>query len=370
MPLARDPKPGKRLHVKGRTLPFSMWPVGRGIRRYGLSDYLFAKSQWAVVHGAVEAHTDESRRPEATAFLDQARSFFEAANDRTVAATPLLLYYAFLNLAKAFILASGFEGSLDQAMHGLKDSPGPAGEIEGASVVVKKGGTSIFPLYASALELPVPTNNATYSVTELMAQVVVGHRLWREAGKKERFVDLKEIGFFHDVSEGPGHAWLRLHISRGDLNRFDITQKRLVAEGQLSGKFERIKNPDPDQLWFEQLKPTAYGHRAADVLKDVVRSVRPLLWRIATSMPPYRHYYVHLTPPNKASERLPQLLSLYMLFFYFGSVTRYRPHVFEQIVSGAYGPFVQEFMASQADQLLYLLATEICQREVAKPALI
>jgi hypothetical protein len=33
-------------------------------------------------------------------------------------------------------------------------------------------------------------------------------------------------------------------------------------------------------------------------------------------------------------------------------------------------PFVDEFMASQPDQLLYLLASEICAREVAKPALI
>lgn len=59
-----------------------------------------------------------------------------------------------------------------------------------------------------------------------------------------------------------------------------------------------------------------------------------------------------------------------MLFFYFGSVTRYRPHVFDDILKSTYGPFVREFIASQPDQLLYLLATEICEREVAKPALI
>jgi hypothetical protein len=31
-----------------------MWPVGKGIRRYGVSDYLFAKTPWAVVQGALE----------------------------------------------------------------------------------------------------------------------------------------------------------------------------------------------------------------------------------------------------------------------------------------------------------------------------
>jgi hypothetical protein len=203
-----------------------------------------------------------------------------------------------------------------------------------------------------------------------MAQVVVGHRLWREAGKKERFVALHDIQFFHDVSEGPGNAWVRLYISRGDLTRFDISQKALVIEGRLADMFEKVKCDDPDLLCFEQANPTPYGHRASAVLKAVVESVRPIRWRSATSMPPYRLYYLHLTPPEHEGQRLPQLLSLYLLFFYFGSVTRYRPHIFDQILKSKYGPFVREFIASQPDQLIYLLASEICQREVAKPALI
>jgi hypothetical protein len=90
MTLPRDPRAGKRLDVEGRPLPFSLWPVGKGIRRYGLSDYLFAKSPWAVVRGAVEARIKQARRAEAIAFLDQAQSLFEASEQRLVAATPLL----------------------------------------------------------------------------------------------------------------------------------------------------------------------------------------------------------------------------------------------------------------------------------------
>ena len=349
-----------------------MWPVGRGIRRYGLSDYLFAKSPWAVVQGAIEVRTAASRRAEAVAFLEQSRSFFDAAQDRDVAAAPLLLYYAFLNLAKAFALSSGVAPSLAEAMHGLKDEPGSKDdEIGTAAVAIKSGGTkpNVFPLYAQSLGLSVPANHSSFSVTELMAQVVVGHRLWREAGKKERFVALENIGFFHDAPTG-GSAWIRIAVSRGDLSRFDITQTKLMAQGQLDGLFDKVESEDPDLLCFEQTTPIAYHHRAADELKRVVAAVRPVLWRSATSMPPYRHYYVHLTPQSKVSERLPQLLSLYLLFFYFGSVTRYRPHVFDSILDSEYGPFVREFMASQPDQLLYLLATEICEREVARPALI
>lgn len=290
-----------------------MWPVGRGIRRYGLSDYLFAKSPWAVVQGAIETRTPRGRQAEALAFLEQARGFFDAAHDRTVASTPLILYYAFLNLAKALVLASGHTGSLGRAMHGLKDEPGQTGqEITGASVVVKTAGNdpSVFPLYAAALGVPAPANNDTFAVTELMAQVVVGHRLWREVGKKERFVALDGIRFYHDTPTGPGNVWLRLYIQRGDLSRFGITHKRALAESALTGTFDWVKSEADDVLCLEQLAPVAYSHRAADVIKDVVETARPHLWRSATSMPPYRHYYVHLSPPPRQQERLPQLLSL------------------------------------------------------------
>ena len=192
--------------------------------------HCFAKSPWAVVQGAIEARTPRGRLAEALAFLQQSRGFFDAAHDRTVAATPLILYYSFLNLAKALVLASGHAGSLDRAMHGLKDDPGATGdEITGASVIVKTAGRdpSIFPLYATALGLTPPANNSTYSVTELMAQVVVGHRLWREVGNKERFVALDDIRFYHDPPTGAGDVWLRLYFQRGDLTRFGITQIQL-----------------------------------------------------------------------------------------------------------------------------------------------
>lgn len=155
VPPIADPRPGQLLYVKGRPLPFSMWPVGRGIRRYGLSDYLFAKSPWAVVRGAIESHAPTARVREASAFLDQAQSFFDAAQSREPSFTPLLFYYSFMNLAKAFILAKGLATSLDRARHGLMDGRGPGTtELDAAQVVVKNPSSdiNIFPLLARALE--------------------------------------------------------------------------------------------------------------------------------------------------------------------------------------------------------------------------
>jgi hypothetical protein len=353
-----------------------MWPTGRGIRRYGLSNYLFAKSPWAVLAGAVEKGAERARRAEGQAFLAQAQSFFEAAQSRQPASTPLLFYYAFLNLAKAFLVSTKIQQSLDVATHGLSVPPPTAGaaELDTAEVVVKSSGSkpSIFPLLVRALGFTSPSHNSAFPVSALFPQVVIGHRLWREGDVRntERYVTLERVQFVHDRTQGPGEVWLRFDIKRGDLTRFNITQTDFVRNGQLTDLFERVKAENADELTYEQVHPVAFGHRAADELWRVVNLVRPVLWRSATSIPPYRRYYVHLTEAAQDATRLPQLVGLYMLFFYFGSVTRYRPHVLDEVLNGPYGPFVREFFVSQPDQLLYLLAGEICQREIAKPALI
>ncbi len=81
----------------------------------------------------------------------------------------------------------------------------------------------------------------------------------------------------------------------------------------------------------------------------------------------YRKYYVHLTPQEGL--RLSQLLSLWALLFHYGSMVRYQPHVFAAMTRDRFGAFIREFVAAQPEQLLYLLASEMCQSEVAKPAI-
>lgn len=374
VPPLPDPRLGFPVRVKGRTLAFSMWPVERSTRRFGLTDYLFAKNPWPIIADAVAERAPASARAQASAFVEQARSFYEAAQPRTLAATPLLFYYAFMNLAKAIVLADGATRTMDGARHGLWDRPPAAGrsEIGGARVTVMDTGhdPNIFPMLGRALGLAVPGSGIDFAVTDLLPQVVVGHRIWREAGGRERFVALEKISFFQDVTEGPGNLWLRLEVNAGDLSRYRISKGTFLSEGRLVSRFRAVRPEEVDVLVFEQTVPVHYTHRATDELQNAVDGVRDLFWRSATSIPPYRHYYVHLTPAAASASRLPQLLSLYMLFFYFGSVTRYRPHVFDELVKSAYGPFIREFIESQPDQLLYLLASEVRRREVAKPALI
>jgi YaaC-like Protein len=375
--MSRLPQPltGQVLAAKGRALPFSFFPVTRNTRRFGLYDAVFAVNPWSVVRGAVSIELPVASQPEALAFLRQAEDFYRAAS-AGLSTNPLLLYYAFLNLGKALIRVRGYAGSLDQAMHGLKENTAPGGtELEDSNVIAKDGGsaTNVYPELIQRLGYGRPRNNDSYPVAELLPQVVVGHRIWRETATahRERFIDLKHIQFIDNREER--RLWLRMFLSRGDLSRYSVTRSRLLAEGHLAGMFREVDAtpiaPSDDLVCLEQQTPLSYTGRPTDVVADLVASVRPQLWRIISAIPgaAYRRYYLHMTPPGQL--RLPQLASLWALFYYLGSVVRYRPHLFDELLRSPNGAFISEFISAQADQMLYLLASEFCQREIARPAI-
>jgi YaaC-like Protein len=58
---------------------------------------------------------------------------------------------------------------------------------------------------------------------------------------------------------------------------------------------------------------------------------------------------------------------MWATLFYLGSVVRYRPHTFEEMIASPFGPFITEFISAQPEQMLYMLASEMCAREIHSP---
>jgi len=169
--------------------------------------------------------------------------------------------------------------------------------------------------------------------------------------------------------------WLRLWLRIGDLSRYNLSRAKVIREGGLTGLFAEVDahplTDDPEQLCFEQLAPVPYTGRPTDVAQSLVDACRPWLWRIITADPTdgYRRYYLHLTPATE-QYRQPQIASMWMLIYFFGSVVRYRPHAFAEMTRGRFGAWINDFVAAQPEQLLFMLASEIRQREIARPAIV
>jgi YaaC-like Protein len=368
LPAARD---GETLSIKGRDVAFSFFPVRFRDRGWTLSDTVFAVSPWAVMQGEIDSRLDGEAHEESTAFLNQSRDFYVTASER-LSANPLLFYYAFLNLGKALLRVRGLDASLDHAHHGLGvrnlSEAGSTPEVAAVRVREDEDKVYVFPELFGLIEDQRFRNGHELPVDDLLSQVVVGHRQWRDASdREERFIVVTDAELMHDRSTKS--LWVRLFIDPQDLSRYEFSVQRVVRDGRLAGLFRHVQSPTPDRECLELIETAEYPTDPADGLAPLVARARPALWRIASALPggAYRRYYLHLTP--EGVERATQLSALWALWFYFGSVVRYRPHSFDRMIAGRYGAYLTEFVAAQPEQLLYLLASELCQREVAKPAI-
>jgi hypothetical protein len=296
------------------------------------------------------------------------------------AARPLALYYSYMNLAKVFCLTRGARATFNQAKHGLSER-------------LASGGQELADAYLVAD--PIPVNNAKamnfgefmrtltgtglavqtrYDMPALLPQIVPGHRLWARAVRKsERFIALHDTQFWQDHE---AHTlWLRLYLIRDDLSRLNVSHHRLLTESGLGSDFREVDCDETYQgrplVCVEQIVATNYGgNHPADILQTLVNLVRSKLWATVSTVPPYRRYYVYLCPPNEVGFLLPQLLSIYAVTFYLGSITRYRPHHYDALAGSSFGPRIIDFVTGQPLQFLYLMASEFACQDVTKPSIL
>lgn len=377
MPQLSHARNGHRVQVKGRTVEFSFWPTRPGRRHRGLQSRLFVLDPWAIVRQTVEKECPrpQSRRHEALATLEQAEDFYAMGTERgTEAAQPLALYYSYMNLAKTLCLTRGMRATFDQAQHGLKERLGGQQRELVDAYLIADPTTQIkaqnFAELLSALGGAQLSAQTTFNLPALLPQILPGHRLWAQAvGKVERFIAIDDLQFWHDAA---AHSlWLRIYLRAEDLSRLGVSHQRMLVESGLGGAFREVQSDLPDRICLEQIAVQACPNNyPADFLHHLVASVRPCLWATVSSIPPYRRYYIYLCPPAEAAQRLPQLMSMYAITFYLGSITRYRPHHFDALLSGAFGPRIRDFVTGQPPQFIYLMASEMAGRDIAKPSIL
>lgn len=377
LPSARS---GSPLLIKNRELNFTFWPMRRTNRRWGIHSMLYAADPWAVIAGSASQQvTNAAEREAATSWVRQAREYFTAAERAsTVEPRPLLYYYySFLNLGKAIALARNRPDMVGKVMHGVAAIDRHGHLPATAELVIQRSSAdrsriSVVDELHHALER-VPVAAGDYPVREVIAQSVVAHRMWREGHpslRKERFITVDKVRLFHD--DATRQVWARIYIRRDTLGARGRGLTETLRESTLETSFRAVVEPDPDTArtfhTLEQLAPSTYTGRAADVVMEVVTLLRSKLWETITSARPYRHFYLYLSPPGE--KRMPQWLSVYSTLFWLGSLTRYQPVELLHTLEGPLGPFFREFLETQPTQLLYMLASELKQQDVTKAAIV
>ena len=375
---------GVELKANRRAVPFSIWPVAtNNVHRSPVQSLLFAIDPWLIMKRSIaEQIDDQDTENEALSYIDQASDFYKSAlQSQLDAAKPVQLYYSYLNIVKAFILCRGNQQTMPKIRHGISESiPQGGDEFTDAYIEIWKSPDSqmrlqAFDEFLQALNCPQFPNGYKIPIIDLVPQILPGHRLWAAAtGEKERFLSLQRVQFTQNANSKRKRLWLRLYLYRDDLPRLGHTQKDVLDHSLAGRDFHIVKCTESidnrELICFEQTRSVPYNRHGVDLAASLSERIRNRLWVTVASNSPYRRYYLYICPPFSQSYLLPQLASIYALTFYLGSVTRYRPTVFQSLLKDAYGPRIGEFISGQPAQFIYLMASEFAKRDVTQPAIV
>jgi hypothetical protein len=288
------------------------------------------------------------------------------------------LYYCLLNLAKAFIVHRNVATDLETAEHGLSENRGAYANALVRAKPDSPNRRCIYDLFSQALgNQPIASNTDYRLLDELLPQIVVGHRLWAHAAnKRERFIRAEQIRFLHkrDIKQ----VWLALDLRKSDLREIACTAPKVLKHSGLNGHFQQVspslENKEEERyldgiVRVEQKAPGIYTKKPAEALRHLPDIFGRRLWCIMRTVPPYRRYYLWGSPQG-LQKLVDPLLSVYMVVYYLGSVTRYRPHYFEELQASKFGNLFDEVIQTQGQQMLFHLAAEFQKRDVSWPAVL
>ena len=335
-------------------------------KRWRLQRRLYVKDPWATLFEAVyRSKVPKTKVTEALSYLDQAEDYFNAGTQigGRIGVKPVLLYYSVLNLAKCLIALRHPQVDLSHAYHGLSAVRTGSRAILGDEIKVKTSAASvnIFAEVMSVLDGKSPTFGSL-EVRHLLPQILSAHRLWTYAcNKKEEFISV-DIMASHNAQTRK--AWLTLKLDRGELSYLGRSVTGLVASTGLGGAWDNVESGESGIVAVQQRATKTYNHRPLDCVQDLFGTLHRSLWSAVTSVYPHRKYYLNLNS-ELGKRRLPQWASVYVLFYYLSDLTRYRPVHFDRFLEGKYGPQVESILDECPRQLLYLMASELLEREVA-----
>src|SRR5712692_1101676 len=118
---------GDPLQIERETVFFGRNIIVPTSSGFALQHRLFVNDPWAIISEGIHRALPNGRtRNTAHSFQRQAEAYFLAARTgRELPVLPVLLYYAFLNLSKAFALSKGNAKLAGRSSDGVSSAPKP-----------------------------------------------------------------------------------------------------------------------------------------------------------------------------------------------------------------------------------------------------
>ncbi len=298
-------------------------------------------------------------------YINQAFEFYVSASNASANTSPLLYYYCYMNLAKALceIRHSDFRNMPESYRHGLSWHPKSENLIDMANEslnISTRGVCHILweVLFGSHCNTGNPTNLQIKDLFALCPENSTEYeRVYNEGG---RLVTLEKANFLHDESER--ELWLRFSIHSHDLEAIGITNDvflSLISDGE--DRYIQVASEESDTITFEFITtkkvPADYTGPWAELLMPEIKSMNLFVHPGTNGL----EYYVPVQ--NHLPIRLHQLILLYTLIFWLGSLVRYDPQSVSFLQDSSYWILVEGFINQSRLLLLDLFEWEFYQTE-------
>lgn len=287
--------------------------------------------------------------------LDQSEYFYETAQVAPIKSQPLLYYYSFMNLTKIAINLDKFEGGSKKYVHGITESITATTKLNNAEIKLwqSKGVKLSISEYLLKVLEDTPLSyvhdgsgaSKTVKVMDLLRDCVGINRSYSEISNvSEHFYKLLDVKCHSQRNK----LVLKAKVDGCD----DAAMNDLNGRGYHVTKVGDDFFVDMDSYVKTTPSPTiAEWHSLSKKLRNQG------LWSYTDGV----EYKLFISP---SAQRISSPAIIYHAMFFFGSITRYHPDLFDSIMSAKEYWLVSEFLKTQPQQFLYYMISYINGAEV------
>ena len=301
--------------------------------------------------------------------IEQARYFYEAAENAPIKSQPLLYYYSFLNLVKVVINVNepSTYGTNFTYNHGVR-SCGIKKEdklqnlyVEIISLLPQKPRSGKLPDLSVAYTFmtqmgdtfpcPLPCK---LNIVNMLKDCVGIHRTYSETNnEKEIYIRLGNPQLFREGKT------LRC--------KYEIKECDSVIASQLEAVgYNIVQETDTDGItcyyWIEEIIMMAYKETKFDYYMLAKKLRDKGIWYYTDGCCYRTFISTSPSPLHFSTESI-----IYNLMFFFGSITRYHPYMFDNLLTEQQMWLISEFLKTQPKQFLYAVTSRTIESAVLKP---
>ncbi len=279
--------------------------------------------------------------------LEQAKNFYNAAENAPLSTKPLLFYYSFLNLAKIVLNLEYNYGERIHYLHGISERNHNSFRRSGITLQpIEKGKIKVASeLYKLFNGVTIDTNT-TINLKSLLSHNVGIHRAYSEIYRQnEAFCKLSNVEYFKNG------------MQIGMKAKIQCDGRDITTLKNLGYTIEKIDNIP---YIIETLQTSRYHPAREDYHSLSQQILAKGIWYYVGD----NGYTMYLS--KQKQHRYPTEMIIYWTIFYLGSITRYRPNLFKEIFNDMEQWLMSEFLTTQPKQFLYLTTAKMLGQKVMK----